>query len=100
MLLTPIMMYKNSGWKESIWENKRELTAIGGLSGLSSIAQMTALTYTLVVYVISIKRSGILLSVLAGHFIYGEENIKERISGALIILLGLVLIALTITGLI
>lgn len=98
--LTPIMIYKNDDWKASIRENRREITAIGGLSGISSIAQMTALTYTLVVYVISIKRSGILLSVLAGHFIYGEKNIKERVSGSLIILLGLVLIALTGTGLI
>lgn len=74
--------------------------AIGGLSGLSSNAQMTALTYTLVVYVISIKRSGILLSVIIGHFVYGEENIKERITGSLIILLGLFLIALAGSGII
>lgn len=97
-LLTPIMMYKNRDWKRSIHRNRKEIMAIGGLSGLSSIAQMTALTYTLVVYVISIKRSGILLSVLAGHFIYKEENIKERITGSMIILLGLAMIALTGSG--
>ncbi|MEF8880384.1 MAG: EamA family transporter, partial [Candidatus Nanohaloarchaea archaeon] len=62
-LLTPIMIYNNSDWKESILRNKKEIIAIGGLSGISSIAQMTALTFTLVVYVISIKRAGILLSV-------------------------------------
>lgn len=97
-LLTPIMIYKNRDWRNSIRRNKREIIAIGGLSGLSSIAQMTALTYTLVVYVISIKRSGILLSVIAGHFIYGEENMKERIAGSLIILLGLSMIALAGSG--
>ena len=100
ILLTPLMMYKNSDWKASIQRNRKEIMAIGGLSGLSSIAQMTALTYTLVVYVVSIKRSGILLSVLAGHFIYDEKNLMERVSGSIIILLGLLLIALAGSGII
>lgn len=98
MFLTPLMINNNSDFRKAIPENKIHLAAIGGLSGLASIAQMTALSYTLVAYVISIKRSGIIISVLAGHFIFNEDNLRERLIGASVIFLGLLMIGLTEAG--
>lgn len=94
-LLTPIMLRKTQGWRVEIRENKKSLAAIGLLSGISSIIQMVAYTYTLVVYVIAIKRSGILLSTFVGGELFNEDHVKQRLIGALIILTGLILVALT-----
>lgn len=99
LFLTPLMINNNPDFRSAVSKNKIDLAAIGGLSGLASIAQMTALSYTLVAYVISVKRAGIVISVLAGHFIFKEDNLRERLIGALVILLGLVMIALTEAGL-
>lgn len=98
LILTLLMVKFSNEWKNIINKDRKKILAIGLLSGLSSIIQMTALTFTLVVYVISVKRAGILISVLAGHFIFKEENIKERLLGASIIISGLAIIALTESG--
>lgn len=95
LFLTPLMFYKEDSWFVEIKNNRKSIFSIGFLSGVASVLQMTALTYTLVVYVITVKRSGILFSVLAGHFLFDEENIFERFLGAIIIVVGLLLIALS-----
>jgi len=95
LILTPLMMYFSDDWKLVLTNDQGKILSIGLLSGLSSIVQMTAISLTLVVYVISIKRAGIILSVLAGHFLFNEEEFKERILGTLVILSGLILIAVT-----
>lgn len=95
LFLTPLMLRKSGSWRSELRNNKKTLTVIGLLSGLSSIIQMIAYTYTLVVYVIAIKRSGILISTFAGGKIFEEEHLRQRLTGALIILTGLILVALT-----
>ena len=62
---------------------------------MTLIFQMTAISLTLVSYVVSIKRSSTVLGVLWGFFIFNEEGIKARLLGSLIMLTGVILIALT-----
>lgn len=95
--LTPLFLY-HGGHKE-LFKSKSDaagLVSIGALSGLSSILQMTALTYTLVIYVISIKRLGILLSVAYGTLRFDEGQSRTRMVGAGIILAGTILITLSV----
>ena len=64
--LTPMMIYKNG--YETLPKIKKDIkwvSAVGALSGLASLLQMIALTYTLVVYVIAVKRCGIIISVVS-----------------------------------
>lgn len=95
MFLTPLMMIKSGNWRTELRENSKTLSGVGLLSGVASIIQMTAYTYTLVVYVIAIKRSGILITTLVGGKIFEEEHLRQRLLGAAIILIGLILVALT-----
>lgn len=68
---------------------------IGGVVNAASIvAQMTALTLTLVPYVIAVKRTSVLFSVLIGALLFRESRIRERAAGALLILAGVILFAL------
>lgn len=70
------------------------LLAIGLLDAIALLAQMTAITLTLVAYVIAIKRTSIVMSVLLGAWLFGEPGLRERLGGALVMLVGVLSIAL------
>jgi len=56
------------------------------------LTQMLAIKLTLVSYVISIKRSGMLLSVLIGVFCFGERGLRQRLAGAALMAIGVTLV--------
>jgi len=53
-----------------------------------------AFKYALVNYVISAKRASILFSTIFGFMFFKEKNIKERLLGAVIIIIGIIIISL------
>ncbi len=63
--------------------------------GLMAIFNFLALQLVIVPYMISIKRTSSIFSVLYGHFLFKEENIKKRLAGALVMLIGAILIILS-----
>ncbi|MDP2946510.1 MAG: EamA family transporter, partial [Nanoarchaeota archaeon] len=69
-----------------------------GLSGLINALSIflinTALTLQIVPYVSSIKRTSVLFGVLYGYILFKEKNVGKRFFGALIMVLGVVLIIL------
>lgn len=95
IFMVPIMFRSSTNQVGVINANKKYLILIGLLSALTAVFQMYALTLTLVAYVITIKRTNAVLGVIWGHLIFKEKGIKERLSGALIMLMGVVLIALS-----
>jgi len=70
------------------------LLPVGLFTALSLIFQMTAISMTLVAYVISIKRTSALMSVILGYFVFKEKGIKSRLVGTIVMLLGVLIIAL------
>ncbi len=92
MLLFPVMLLRSKNIQIS--KNLKALMPIGLCSALTLIFQMTAISLTLVVYVISIKRTSTLLSVLWGFLIFNEKGIKERMLGTGIMMLGVIFITL------
>ena len=56
---------------------------------------MAAINLTLVAYVVSVKRTSAIMSVLFGYFIFKERGIKERLIGATIMIIGVLLIVLS-----
>lgn len=74
--------------------NLRALIPIGLLSGTGLVCQMTAVSLTLVAYVISIKRISAIFGVIFGYLIFKEKGIKERLLGAIIMVLGVAIITL------
>jgi drug/metabolite transporter (DMT)-like permease len=77
-----------------IRQNWLTLLSTGLFSALALSFQMTALTMTLVAYVIAIKRTSTLMGVLFGALIFKELGLRERLTGAAIMLLGVLCITL------
>ena len=95
LAMFPIMLYKSQGSLGQISTSYKSLFPIGLFSALSLIFQMAAINLTLVAYVISVKRTSAIMSVLFGYFIFKEKGIKERLIGATIMIIGVLLIVLS-----
>ncbi len=59
---------------------------------LMIVCHMFAIMLTKVAYMISVKRVSILIGVIYGYILFREENIKGRITGALLMFIGFVMI--------
>jgi drug/metabolite transporter (DMT)-like permease len=68
--------------------------AIGFFTAVMVISHFIALSLTDVVYMISVKRTSLVFSVIYGWLFFSEENIKERLIGSIIMITGVVLIVL------
>lgn len=66
---------------------------IGILMVIMVLSHMAAISRVEAAYMIAVKRTGILFSVLYGAFLFKEENIGERFWGAGLMLAGVVIIA-------
>jgi drug/metabolite transporter (DMT)-like permease len=53
---------------------------------------MIAVSLTKVAYMISIKRTSLIMGVIYGYILFKEKNIKERLTGATLMLVGFVMI--------
>ncbi len=70
------------------------LLAIGGAGGLTIVCQMAALNLAIVPYVIAIKRTSTIMSVLWGALLFKEANLRERLLGTVVMVGGVLLIVL------
>jgi drug/metabolite transporter (DMT)-like permease len=56
------------------------------------VSHMLAMSLTKVAYMISLKRTSVIIGVIYGYILFRERNIKERLAGAIIMLVGFVMI--------
>jgi drug/metabolite transporter (DMT)-like permease len=70
------------------------LFLLGAIGALMILSQLAAIQLTLASYVIAIKRSGLILSVVLGHFLFKEEHLRARLAGAVLMTLGVVVLSL------
>ncbi|MBL4716319.1 MAG: hypothetical protein COC01_00710 [Bacteroidetes bacterium] len=75
--------------------NIKWLVLLGLISSLTLVCQMNAIDMALVTYVISIKRSSAVFSVIFGGLIFKEKHLKDRIIGAIIMTIGVIVITLS-----
>jgi uncharacterized membrane protein len=94
LFLFPIILLRNKKILKEVSKNLKSIIPLGLFHGSVQFFQMTAVSVALVSYVISIKRASILLSVILGALIFKEKDIKERLVGAIIMFLGVLLITL------
>ena len=92
--MTPVAMLKSPNFLGMIRKNTLILSVIGFFAGMGLACQMTAIEVGLVPYVISIKRTSIVFSVLFGGLIFREQEAGSRLLGALIMVLGIFCITL------
>ncbi|MFH1182612.1 MAG: DMT family transporter [Candidatus Woesearchaeota archaeon] len=70
------------------------LLPIGLASALTLVFQMYAISMALVPYVVSLKRTSILMGVVFGRLIFKEKETRNRFIGAAIMVAGVILITL------
>jgi drug/metabolite transporter (DMT)-like permease len=93
IFMTPLMLMRSRGSGKMIKTHLKSLVPIGMVSALGLMAQMTAISMTLVAYVISVKRMSAVLGVVFGYTIFKEKNVRERLIGALIMVIGIIVLA-------
>ncbi len=81
------------GWR-SLKRVARPGLCIGVLMVFSVLAHMTAISLMAAAYMIAIKRTSILFSIVYATLLFKEENIRERFWGALLMVTGVFIIAL------
>lgn len=96
LVLLFIIFYKLDDGIEQIKSNSNKLLPMGTLSGLAVAAQMIAITYTLVIYVIAVKRTVLLWNILGGTLILNESRIKEKLKAGILIVIGVVIISMSL----
>ncbi len=67
---------------------------IGAAFALMILSHFAAIALIEVPYMISVKRSSMIFSVLFGFFLFKEGNIRDRLAGTMLMLCGIVLILL------
>jgi uncharacterized membrane protein len=92
--MSPIALYKSRQKFDQIVPNLKPLMTIGLFHAIAITFQMIAVTYTLVTQVIAIKRTSALISVLFGHWLFKENGLRERLTGAAIMVFGVIVMTL------
>jgi drug/metabolite transporter (DMT)-like permease len=80
--------------RSQFFQNIKTLLPAGLFSILNQLSMWTAVTMTLVPYVISIKRTSTIFSSLYGFFVFKEPFLKTRLLGVIIMVLGVLFITL------
>lgn len=90
----PLLSRRGGGIRAALRPGTRWLLVVQGLLFAAMfICQMEALRRTLAAYVITIKRSGALFTVLLGTLFFQEEQLRQRLMGTTVIVAGVLLIA-------
>jgi len=91
----PIAVWKGRSVLRDFVERGKFMSLIfpGLFYALMIITHMEAMKLTKVAYMISAKRTSLLISVLYGYYLFQEENIRGRFLGALLMFAGFVLVA-------
>jgi len=95
LMLLPLIWYKSTQKLIEIKSKYKLLLIAGFFAALTLFLQMIALTLTIVPYVISLKRTSALFSVILGFIAFKERNIKPKLLGSILMVLGVLLIALS-----
>lgn len=92
--MVPVVWITSRTSIHQLWKHQKVLFPLGLINALKYFFQLAALQFTLVAYVISIKRTSAILCVIFGALIFKETGINERLTGSVIMVLGVLLITL------
>jgi drug/metabolite transporter (DMT)-like permease len=94
--ITPILIWRRSSSSplRQVWPHWRLLALAGAFSAAAIGFQMVAITLAPVTQVIAVKRMSSLISILFGYFLFGEKNIRSRLTGGIVMIAGVVVITL------
>lgn len=92
VFLVPVLLYGAETELDQLPRYWKAIGAVGLFKALTMVTQMVALQFTLVTYVIALKRTSILMSVGWGHALFQDENIGQRLAAAALMVAGAIVI--------
>ena len=92
--ILPLIILKSKNPIQGIRSHWRLLLAAGVANAIGVGCQMVAVGMVAVTQVIAVKRMSGLVSVVFGHFLFGEKGIRERLLGAGIMVMGVVVMTI------
>lgn len=95
LFLFPLLLSRKSEVQKMFHTSSFQFLLIGIFAAIVVVTQMTAITLTLVPYVIAIKRLSILFGVLWGGIFLKEKAYKQRFFAASLMVCGAVLLILS-----
>jgi drug/metabolite transporter (DMT)-like permease len=97
IVFAPIALWLGKGELKSFISGKQfKCLLLPGLFYSVMIAShMIAMSLAKVAYMISVKRTSLIMGVIYGYFLFREKNIKERLIGAVLMFIGFVMIVTT-----
>ncbi|MCX6149020.1 MAG: EamA family transporter [Ignavibacteriales bacterium] len=93
--ITIVVYFRGKLDFSQINHDRKNLVIMSLFTTTTYIFQMTALSLTLVAYVISLKRVSGMISVFLGHYILDEPHLQERLLGAFLMFCGVIFIVLS-----
>ena len=94
LFLFPLMAFKSQNNVEVLPKKVMSVLPAGFFTAFTIIFQMNAIDLALVPYVISIKRTSVIMSVFFGYLFFKEKDLKQRLTGSILMIIGLLLITL------
>lgn len=94
LFIFPVAAKRIRRQKKEIRKERIHLAAMSLFTALMLICQMIAISQTLVVYVNSIKRLGILISIALGGLVFKEKDMGLKLVGGCVMVLGVLFITL------
>src|SRR5699024_11241558 len=95
IVLAPVMLRQGRKIGEEWKRTWKYAVSVGVLSPTAYILVLTVMTFTPVSYVATVREFSILIGAVMGSNLLLEKAGKERIIGALLIILGVTLIAIS-----
>ena len=95
LIMTPIALRTSARHFAAVPRHAREFVALGLFAALTTISQGHAYTLTLSSYVEAVKQIEILFAMAVGVLAFGEaQRVRESALGAVVMLVGMILLAL------
>lgn len=91
-----LMLWRRTGFVTSLRKSPGWIALAGILDAATLLLQFTSHGYIDVVVTITIKRAGVVLSVIAGWLIFRERHIRDRLVASAVMLSGVLLLYITL----
>ncbi|MDP2753601.1 MAG: DMT family transporter [Nitrospirota bacterium] len=94
VIFAPLALWMGRTEKKTFISEKqfKGLMLPGIFYSIMIISHMVAISLTKVAYMISVKRTSLMIGIIYGYLLFKEKNIRERISGAVLMFIGFVMI--------
>lgn len=93
-IMTPLVIMVFRGVKTgfTLLKKRREILLVGGTQALMCLFHMWALSLVETAYMIALKRTSIIFSVILGWVLFRESHIRLRLSAVILMFLGILII--------